>query len=44
MGTGGGRGNRKSLNEFRDIPWNQTTEVDGGSTLITQVLHDADVV
>ena len=30
--------NRNSLGRFRDIPWNQTTEIHRGSALITRVI------
>ena len=31
-------GNRNCLGQFREIPWNQTTDVHRGSTLITRVI------
>ena len=34
---------RNCLGQFREIPWNQTTDVHRGSTLITRVLRDAEV-
>ena len=32
------RGNQNCLGRFREIPWNQTTDVHLGSTLITRVI------
>ena len=38
-GTGGGATpNRKCLGQFREIPWNQTTDVYRGSTLIPRAI------